>query len=304
MIEPIDFTDCERLPGRAYNGANGKKIAVRYDGDVWLLKFPPSTAEKPTTLSCSNSCYSEHVASNIANMIGLRAHETRLGTFTNGKTKVVCACRDFTADGKVLYDFCSIKNTVIDSETGGTGTELGDVLEAIDHQSFVDPVVLKAHFWNMFVVDAFLGNFDRHNGNWGFLVDPTTRKAEIAPAFDFGSCLLPQADDDIMRRVIEDKAELDARIYNFPASALKQEGKKIVYVDFIAQNRDGVLAPSLKRIVPRIDLAAINAFIDDTPYLTDLQRRFYKIYLAARYAAMFEPLVLAEGFPQDIPHDL
>ena len=27
-MEPIDFTDCERLPGRAYNGANGKKIAV------------------------------------------------------------------------------------------------------------------------------------------------------------------------------------------------------------------------------------------------------------------------------------
>ena len=304
MIEPIDFTNCERLPGRAYNGANGKKIAVRYDGDVWLLKFPPSTAEKPTTLSYSNSCYSEHVASNIANMIGLRAHETRLGTFTNGKTKVVCACRDFTADGKVLYDFCSIKNTVIDSETGGTGTELDDVLETIDRQSFVDPVVLKAHFWDMFVVDAFLGNFDRHNGNWGFLVDPTTRKAEIAPAFDFGSCLLPQTDDDIMRRVIEDKAELDARIYNFPASALKQDGKKIVYVDFIAQNRDGVLAPSLKRIVPRIDLAAIIAFIDDTPYLTDLQRQFYKTYLAARYEAMFEPLVLAEGFPQDIPHDL
>ena len=252
MIEPIDFTNCERLPGRAYNGANGKKIAVRYDGDVWLLKFPPSAAEKPTTLSYSNSCYSEHVASTIANMIGFRAHETRLGTFSNGKTKVVCACRDFTADGKQLYDFCSIKNTVIDSETGGTGTELGDVLETIDHQSFVDSVVLKAHFWDMFVVDAFLGNFDRHNGNWGFLVDPTTRKAEIAPAFDFGSCLLPQADDDIMRRVIEDKAELDARIYNFPASALKQEGKKIGYVDFIAQNRDGVLAPSLKRILPRI----------------------------------------------------
>ena len=38
--------------------------------------------------------------------------------------------------------------------------------------------------------------------------------------------------------------------------------------------------------------------------MIDHQRRFYKIYLAARYAAMFEPLVLAEGFPQDIPHDL
>jgi hypothetical protein len=29
---------------------------------------------------------------------------------------------------------------------------------------------------------------------------------------------------------------------------------------------------------------------DDAPLLTDHQRRFYKIYLAARYAAMFDPL--------------
>lgn len=287
MTEPVDFTQCERLPGRAYNGANGKKIAVHYDGDVWLLKFPPSAADRPTALSYTNSCLSEHLASTIANMIGLKSQETRLGTFTNGKTKVVCACRDFTADGKLLYDFCSIKNTVIDSETNGTGTELDDVLETIELQAFVDPVMLKEYFWDMFIVDAFLGNFDRHNGNWGFLVDPATRKAEIAPAFDFGSCLLPQADDDIMRRVIEDKAERDARIYTFPASALKKNGKKIGYVDFIAANREGLLAPSLSRIVPRIDLDALCAFIDDTPLLTDLQRRFYKTYLEARYEALF-----------------
>ena len=287
MTEAIDFTKCERLPGRAYNGANGKKIAVRYDGDVWLLKFPPSAADRPTALSYTNSCLSEHLASTIANMVGLKSQETRLGTFTNGKTKVVCACQDFTADGKLLYDFCSIKNTVIDSETNGTGTELDDVLETIELQAFVDPVMLKEHFWDMFIVDAFLGNFDRHNGNWGFLVDPATRKTEIAPAFDFGSCLLPQADDDIMRRVIEDKTERDARIYTFPASALKENGKKIGYVDFIAANREGLLALSLSRIVPRIDLDAICDFIDDAPLLTDLQRRFYKTYLEARYEALF-----------------
>ena len=28
----IDFTDCRRVPGKAYNGANGKKIAVEYEG--------------------------------------------------------------------------------------------------------------------------------------------------------------------------------------------------------------------------------------------------------------------------------
>ena len=287
MTEPVDFTTCQRVAARAYNGANGKKIAVERNGSVWMLKFPPSAVDRPMALSYTNSCFSEHIASTIANMIGLKSHETRLGTFTNGKTKTVCACRDFTAGGKVLYDFCSIKNTVIDSETGGTGTELDDVLETIELQSFVDPVALRAHFWDMFVVDAFLGNFDRHNGNWGFLVDQASGKAEIAPAFDFGSCLLPQADDDTMRRVIEDKAECDARIYTFPASALKQGGKRINYVDFVRRNADGVLAQSLARILPRIDMAAICAFIDDTSLLTDLQSRFYKVYLAARFEALF-----------------
>ena len=86
MTKTPDFTTCERIRCRAYNGANGKKIAVRYNDNVWLLKFPPSAADRPTALSYTNSNFSEHIASTIANMVGLKAHETRLGTFTNGKT--------------------------------------------------------------------------------------------------------------------------------------------------------------------------------------------------------------------------
>jgi len=51
-------------------------------------------------------------------------------------------------------------------------------------------------------------------------------QCERLPGHAYNGCLLPQADDDIMRRVIEDKAERDARIYTFPASALKKNGKK------------------------------------------------------------------------------
>ena len=119
--------------------------------------------------------------------------------------------------------------------------------------------------------------------------DPASERVRIAPAFDFGSCLLPQADDDIMRRVIEDKAECDARIYTFPASALKQGGKKINYVDFVRQASDGVLAPSRAHIVPKIDLGAIDAFISGVLLNSELQRSFfYKYYLAARCKAMFQ----------------
>ena len=38
----IDFTNCRILPGIAYNGANGSKIAVEYEGKAYMLKFPPA----------------------------------------------------------------------------------------------------------------------------------------------------------------------------------------------------------------------------------------------------------------------
>ena len=286
-MEEIDFTSCPRVPGRAYNGANGKKIAVSFEGEVWILKFPPSAADKPTDLSYSNSCVSEHLGSTIFRRLGVPAQETRLGTHVNGRTKVVCACRDFTIPGKRFYDFCSIKNTVIDSETGGHGTELADVLSTIDLQQFVDPVAVRRRFWEMFVVDALLGNFDRHNGNWGFLVDEATTMASLAPVFDCGSCLLPQADERIMRLMLESEDELNARIYTFPNSMLKVGGRKINYRDFIAAGDDPGLAAALAALRPRIAALDFAALIGETPYLSPLQRQFLTTYLNARREIVF-----------------
>lgn len=46
MTEQIDFTNCRKVLGKAYNGANGKKIAVEYDREQYMLKFPPSAERK------------------------------------------------------------------------------------------------------------------------------------------------------------------------------------------------------------------------------------------------------------------
>ncbi len=69
MQRKIDFTECKRIMGKAYNGANGKKIAVEYNGEEYMLKFLPSAENKMTELSYSNRCISEHIASSIFNMI-------------------------------------------------------------------------------------------------------------------------------------------------------------------------------------------------------------------------------------------
>ncbi len=290
MTKQLDFTGCSKILGRAYNGANGKKIAIEYDGNQYMLKFPPSGERKPTNLSYTNSCISEHIASSIFNLIGITAQETRLGTYQVGtKTKIVCACKDFTAGGKRFFDFCSIKNTILDSESDGSGTELTDILEALEKQQYIDPAILSEHFWDVFVADALLGNFDRHNGNWGFLYDDAAKTAEIAPVFDCGSCLLPQADENIMRQVLSDEAARNARVFQFPTSAIKENGRKINYYDFLMAGEYKACNEALERIVPHIDLQQIGDFIETVPYLTDLQREFYRAYITARYEKILKP---------------
>ena len=85
-----DFTNCKRLLGNAYAGANGKKIGIEYQGEQYMLKFPPSGTNKRTELSYTNSCLSEHIASSIFNMVSIIAQKTILGTYdVGGKTKIV-----------------------------------------------------------------------------------------------------------------------------------------------------------------------------------------------------------------------
>ena len=141
----------------------------------------------------------------------------------------------------------------------------------------------------MFVADAFLGNFDRHNGNWGFLYDPGAQKTEIAPVFDCGSCLLPQADENVMTRVLQDENELNARIFQFPTSAVKENGRKIRYYDFLMSGQYEECNKALLRIVPRINMEKILEFMEEIPYLSDLQRVFYKTYIQARWEKLILP---------------
>ena len=179
---------------------------------------------------------------------------------------------------------------MIDSAHEGRGTELVDLEEAFSLQQFVAPDAVARFFWRMFVVDALLGNFDRHNGNWGFLVDPSDNwRASIAPVFDCGSCLLPQADETTMKLVLADEEALNARIFQFPTSAIHEHGRKINYYDFLMAGEHDDCNAALAEIVPRVELPAIYELIDQEPLLSDLQKAFYKTYLTARFERLLLP---------------
>ena len=277
----LDFTSLPRR-NKTYAGANGSKIAVVYDGELYMLKFP-GAARLNQDLSYANGCISEYLGSHVFELAGISVQKTLLGTYTlNGKEKIVVACKDFTATGWVLQDFTSMKNTVLDSDSNGTGTELNDIVEAIDKQTMIDPAVLSRHFWDMFIVDALIGNWDRHNGNWGFLYNTVTDEVQLAPIFDCGSCLFPQADESIMRTVLEDPAEKELRIFERPLSAIRQDDQKINYFDFISSLKNPDCNAALKRIVPKLRQQDIRELVDNTPFISKLQKEFYCTMLSER----------------------
>ena len=280
-MQIIDFTHMPQR-NKAYAGANGSKISVIYEGEQYMLKFPP-TPTKNKDMSYSNSCFSEYLGCQIYEIIGIPVQKTMLGTFTvNGKEKIVVACRDFTSPGIVLQDFASLKNQMIDSERNGYGTELSDILQTFQGQTAIDTQELSERFWNMFIVDAFIGNWDRHNGNWGFLYNTVTEEVKLAPVYDCGSCLYPQADEGIMESVLADQKERDFRIFEIPLSAIMENGKKIKYFDFISSLKNEDCNLALQRIVPRIDMGRIRFMVEETPFISDLQKRFYLTMLAGR----------------------
>lgn len=282
-MKGIDFTDLPQK-NKSYSGANGSKLCVVYNNEDYMLKFPASST-KNDDMSYTNGCISEYLGCHIFESVGIDVQKTLLGTYKtqNGKEKIVVACKDFTKPGIVLSDFASLKNKIIDSPRGGYGTEISDVLNSIENQTVIDPVELNKHFWNVFIVDALIGNWDRHNGNWGFLYDQVNDKMTLAPIYDCGSSLYPQANEKIMKSVLENKDELNLRIYSIPTSALMIDKKRIRYFDYINSLENKECNEALKRIFPKIDMKKIYSIVDETPYITELHKDFLNTMLEARY---------------------
>lgn len=280
----IDFTNCNINKFKYYGGKNGGKICIIYNKENYMLKFPSIKDNFVNEHEYSNSCISEYISCNILKKLELNVQDTILGTYKiNNNEKIVVACKDFTSDGTIFKQFAELKNSQIETSKNGYGTELSEVIETIENQLIYDVQKLKDFFWDMFIADSLVGNFDRHNGNWGFLINENQKKIEIAPIYDCASCLFPQLADEKIEEIINNNEEMEARVYVFPTSALKINDKKINYFDYISSLQNEDCNNSLIRIFSKINIEQINKIIDETPYISEIRKQFYKKILRMRY---------------------
>ncbi len=89
---------------------------------------------------------------------------------------------------------------------------------------FIDNKEVKEKFWDMFIIDVFIGNPNRHNGNWGFLLNQNSEKAIFSPIYDCGSFITPLLEDEEINKM-NDSEKKNIVLNNY--SCLKENGKRI-----------------------------------------------------------------------------
>jgi len=208
-------------------------------------------------------------------------HDTVLGV-RNGKT--VVACGDFLEDGDRLYEFDKIKVTFdppfLDSsgnETNGIGVDLYEILMTIQEHPFLKGVGnVQKHFWNMFVVDALIGNTDRNNSNWGVIVRKDGTK-ELVPVYDNGNCLNSKWDDEKMQAVLSSGKNMETEAFLARRCIFELEGRKLNPYHLIEGMEYEGCNEAVGNITPKIAAALpdIEKMISGIPVLTGIQKKFY-----------------------------
>ena len=268
-----DYSKYKKTPVM-FSGAE-KKFEIIIDEHRYIVKF-----QKNSEVGLTYNYVSEYLGSHIFQSVGIPVQETFLGTY-DGKNVVVM--KNFLEPEDALVAFNGVGESSLERDKELYQYTYEDITAMLtENMKSTNVSETIERFWDMFIVDALIGNFDRHGGNWGFI--KRDNKYRIAPVYDNGSSLYPKLNtDEKIAEVLASQEEIDKRIYQFPTSHIKVKNRKSSYFEVISNLQFEACNEALKRIVPRIDLERINRIIDEIEEISELRKQFYKTMLQQRY---------------------
>lgn len=270
----LNFTKYKK--SSTYYGGSEKKFGITIDNVEYMIKFRKynSFGEK------TNNHISEYIGSNIFRILGFQVQETYLGFY--GKEEVV-ACKSFITNGNQFVPFNDVGESTLEQDKSKYLYTYEDIMYMLHSNSKLTNVEETIRiFWEMFIVDALIGNFDRHGCNWGFLKRNNTYS--LAPIFDNGSCLFPKiTSEELMKEIMNSEFETNKRVYTFPTSQIKIDDKKSSYFEVISSTKYKECNEAVIKIYEKYSESDINKLIDEIELISNIQKDFYKYMLKHRF---------------------
>ena len=210
MDRVVDFTGCKRIFRNL--GGTDRKFIVQYEGKNYMLKFPDERVPRTDmTTSHTNNITSEYVSSHISKTMNMPTHNTLLGFYDEYP---VVACEDFRGPGDENMEFQEFVRALYNSHDVKRVIRLDQIYTTLaDESAFSEDLrrLSIERYWDTFVIDALIGNFDRHIGNWGYLSN--NGELRLAPVYDYGSSMLPALSDDGIEEIINTQNQLVSELF-------------------------------------------------------------------------------------------
>ncbi len=306
MIKITNF-ELMQPSGLSYGGHGGSKKGIILDDERWFLKYPKSTKSMNVEgLSYSTTPLSEYLGSKIYSSIGLETHRVLLGYANN---KIVVACKDFLNSNEIIIDYNMIKNDYEENveraiENLSTSANLKldhnieETLLVMEKNSYFKSIpALKERFWEMFIVDAFINNNDRNEGNWGLILNKETGELKVAPVFDNGASFYNKSSDEKLLELYEDDFKFKQSVYDNCVSVYHLNGKRIKPLKIIESMQNDECNKAILRIVPKINMLTITDIFNDIPeefnniqVMSKMQKKYYLESLKYKYENILLPV--------------
>jgi hypothetical protein len=264
---------------KLYTGAE-KKIGITINDEDFIIKF-----QKHTRFGRRNNHISEYIGCKIFESLDISVQEVYLGTYDNESVVVI---KDFVKRNQNFVAFNDLGESSIEEDREKFQYSYEDIMEILKaNNKLANPNETIHMFWILYIVDAIIGNFDRHGGNWGFIKENNAYR--LAPIFDNGSCLYPNLTDETeMLKIIDDESERNKRIYDFPTSQILLNGKKSSYFQVISSLEFPECNEALIEIYNKFDLEKVFKIVDQTMFITEIQKEFYKQMVSERFKKIIQ----------------
>lgn len=274
----MDYSNFERND-KMYSGAE-RKIGLRVGNEDYIIKFP-----KKERFLTRNNHISEYIGCRIIASMGYLVQETYLGQY---KGEDIVAIKDFVEIGQQFVAFNDVGESSIEADRDAFTYSYDDITKILHaNNKLKDPDETVKMFWELYVIDALLGNFDRHGANWGFIKE--NNEYSLSPIFDNGSCMFPRmTDEDEMLEVMASEEETCKRIFEFPTSQIRLNEKKSSYYGVISSMSFKECNEALVEVYGRFDLEVAENIIDGIGIISQIHKDFYKHMLRSRYELLLK----------------
>ena len=187
----------------------------------WLFKFPQS--------SNTGQHWAEKIAAEIAARLEIRHANVELAEYQGSHGSVT---ESFVRPGQVLVHGNQMLRRVVqgydfEKTSRQSAHTLLNIWQVMDHVFVKSESATRAklRIAEYLVLDALIGNVDRHHENWGFLRSPVGKhwRGFVAPSFDHGSSLARELLDERRDRLLaEDR--VDRYVEKGPGAIYWSEG--------------------------------------------------------------------------------